>query len=140
MQQNLQSQVSVNNMTAYQQQQLQQQQQSQQSHQQSEIKQEPGTNNVDIKQEPGQGTARLASSLTASATGNIPTPIQQEAQEKSKFGFPQQQMSYNVADYRNLVKTLVCGVKTITWGCSSININEVCRNNFSYHPTLCLSH
>lgn len=33
-------------------------------------------------------------------------------------------MSYNVADYRNLVKTLVCGVKTITWGCSSITITE----------------
>ncbi|KAL3270789.1 hypothetical protein HHI36_021313 [Cryptolaemus montrouzieri] len=42
----------------------------------------------------------------------------QQKEEKSKFGFPQNN-AYNVSDYRNLVKTLVCGVKTITWGCSS---------------------
>ncbi|KOB75140.1 Transformation/transcription domain-associated protein [Operophtera brumata] len=40
--------------------------------------------------------------------------------EKSKIGFPTTQMTnLNVADYRTLVKTLVCGVKTITWGCAS---------------------
>ena len=41
-------------------------------------------------------------------------------ESKSKFGFPTSQVAtYNVADYRSLVKTLVCGVKTITWGCAS---------------------
>ncbi|XP_050553861.1 transcription-associated protein 1 isoform X13 [Spodoptera frugiperda] len=40
--------------------------------------------------------------------------------EKSKIGFPSSQMNnLNVGDYRTLVKTLVCGVKTITWGCAS---------------------
>ncbi|XP_073941495.1 transcription-associated protein Nipped-A isoform X1 [Choristoneura fumiferana] len=41
-------------------------------------------------------------------------------EEKSKIGFPASQMNnLNVGDYRTLVKTLVCGVKTITWGCAS---------------------
>ncbi|XP_046480160.1 transformation/transcription domain-associated protein [Neodiprion pinetum] len=45
---------------------------------------------------------------------------------KSKFGFPPSQaMNYNVADYRSLVKTLVCGVKTITWGCANCKSGEV---------------
>ncbi|XP_065334181.1 transformation/transcription domain-associated protein isoform X2 [Cloeon dipterum] len=40
--------------------------------------------------------------------------------EKSKFGFPPTQApNYNVADCRSLVKTLVCGAKTITWGCAT---------------------
>lgn len=45
----------------------------------------------------------------------------QQKEEKSKFGFPQNN-NYNVADYRSLVKTLVCGVKTITWGCSACKV------------------
>lgn len=44
-------------------------------------------------------------------------------EEKSKFGFPQN-LNYNVADYRSLVKTLVCGVKTITWGCSACKVRK----------------
>ncbi|KAG8269636.1 hypothetical protein J6590_103438, partial [Homalodisca vitripennis] len=39
---------------------------------------------------------------------------------KSKFGFPPSlASSYTVADCRSLVKTLVCGVKAITWRCAS---------------------
>lgn len=46
-----------------------------------------------------------------------------KAEEKSKIGFPSSQMSnLNVGDYRTLVKTLVCGVKTITWGCASCKV------------------
>lgn len=46
-----------------------------------------------------------------------------KAEEKSKFGFPSSHVNnYNVADYRTLVKTLVCGVKTITWGCASCKV------------------
>ena len=38
-------------------------------------------------------------------------------EKKAKFGFPASQaQNYTVADCRALVKTLVCGVKTITWG------------------------
>jgi len=45
--------------------------------------------------------------------------------EKSKFGFPPTQAAnYNVADCRSLVKTLVCGAKTITWGCAACKTNE----------------
>ena len=41
-------------------------------------------------------------------------------EKKLKFGFPPSQAAnYSVADCRALVKTLVCGVKTITWGCTS---------------------
>lgn len=46
-----------------------------------------------------------------------------KVEEKSKIGFPTSQMSnLNVGDYRTLVKTLVCGVKTITWGCASCKV------------------
>ncbi|XP_045469394.1 transcription-associated protein 1 isoform X2 [Harmonia axyridis] len=45
----------------------------------------------------------------------------QPKEERSKFGFPQFN-NFNVSDYRSLVKTLVCGVKTITWGCSSFKM------------------
>ncbi|XP_044007561.1 transformation/transcription domain-associated protein isoform X2 [Aphidius gifuensis] len=45
---------------------------------------------------------------------------------KSKFGFPQPQVAnYNIAEYRALVKTLVCGVKTITWGCANCKTGEL---------------
>lgn len=42
---------------------------------------------------------------------------------KSKFGFPPSLAStYTVADCRSLVKTLVCGVKAITWRCASFKV------------------
>ncbi|GAB6032800.1 hypothetical protein CHUAL_012003 [Chamberlinius hualienensis] len=45
--------------------------------------------------------------------------------DKIKFGFPQSQAgSYTVADCRSLVKTLVCGVKTITWGIVNCKTQE----------------
>ncbi|XP_030767739.1 transcription-associated protein 1 [Sitophilus oryzae] len=49
---------------------------------------------------------------------NIATIPVAEKETKSRFGI-QPSNNYNVADYRSLVKTLVCGVKTITWGCSA---------------------
>lgn len=37
--------------------------------------------------------------------------------DKSKFGFPiTPSQTYNLTETRNLIKTLVCGVKTIAWG------------------------
>nr|CAH7738958.1 unnamed protein product [Callosobruchus chinensis] len=58
---------------------------------------------------------------------------------KSKFGFPQNN-NYNVADYRSLVKTLVCGVKTITWGCSACKTTAgqtlIQSKHFQPHETL----
>lgn len=53
----------------------------------------------------------------------VPLPVKEE-RDKSRFGFPASQASnYSVTDCRGLVKTLVCGVKTITWGCAS------CKNS-----------
>ena len=38
-------------------------------------------------------------------------------QPQCRFGVtPSQYNTYSVVDCRSLVKTLVCGVKTITWG------------------------
>lgn len=49
---------------------------------------------------------------------------------KSKFGFPTSQvMSYNVADYRNLVKSLVHGAKAITANCINSRTGEVTQTN-----------
>lgn len=67
------------------------------------------------------------------------TPGAAQKEEKIKFGFPQNN-TYNVSDYRSLVKTLVCGVKTITWGCSacksSVNQAIVTTKQFQPHETL----
>ncbi|CAH0549746.1 unnamed protein product, partial [Brassicogethes aeneus] len=64
-----------------------------------------------------------------------------QKEEKSKFGFPQNN-NYNVADYRSLVKTLVCGVKTIAWNCPSCKVKTttgqalVASKHFQPHETL----
>ncbi|XP_058799221.1 transformation/transcription domain-associated protein [Phymastichus coffea] len=56
---------------------------------------------------------------------------------KSKFGFPSQQsQNCNVVDYRSLVKTLVCGVKTITWGCANCKTGDVQSKQFQPKETL----
>jgi hypothetical protein len=50
-------------------------------------------------------------------------PVKEE-RDKSRFGFPASQAAnYSVTDCRGLVKTLVCGVKTITWGCASCKVS-----------------
>lgn len=46
-----------------------------------------------------------------------------ENKDEKRFGFPASQASnYTVSDCRSLVKTLVCGVKTITWGIASCKV------------------
>ncbi|CAH2104885.1 unnamed protein product [Euphydryas editha] len=67
----------------------------------------PSTSTAEVKVEEDKPTPDFLDSISKS-------------EEKSKIGFPTSQMSnLNVGDYRTLVKTLVCGVKTITWGCAS---------------------
>ena len=60
---------------------------------------------------------------SSSASSNPLSPLsdfRDTDEKKMKFGFPpSQSANYSVADCRALVKTLVCGVKTITWGCTS---------------------
>jgi transformation/transcription domain-associated protein len=47
-------------------------------------------------------------------------------EKKMKFGFPpSQSANYSIADCRSLVKTLVCGVKTITWGCTRCDVIQL---------------
>ncbi|KAL0894581.1 hypothetical protein ABMA27_013148 [Loxostege sticticalis] len=67
----------------------------------------PATPAIEVKAEEEKPTPDFLDSMS-------------KTEEKSKIGFPSSQMSnLNVGDYRTLVKTLVCGVKTITWGCAS---------------------
>ena len=73
----------------------------------------PSTSTVEIKVEEEKLAPDFLDSLSKS-------------EEKSKIGFPSSQMNnLNVGDYRTLVKTLVCGVKTITWGCASCKVSNV---------------
>nr|CAD7579031.1 unnamed protein product [Timema californicum] len=66
--------------------------------------------------------------LTPSSVVDTPATAllkKDEEKEKPKFGFPVSQSSnYNVADCRNLVKTLVWGVKTIVRDCVSCKTNS----------------
>ncbi|XP_008557972.1 transformation/transcription domain-associated protein [Microplitis demolitor] len=97
----------------------------------------------------GAGTAAATGTGTG-ATIDIKTedskpPILQETDDKeankSKFLTPQNQSSSlvncNVSDYRSLIKTLVCGVKTITWGCAnckSTNSSGDVIQSKQFHP------
>jgi transformation/transcription domain-associated protein len=65
-----------------------------------------------------------------------PSPPEDEA-KKSKFGFPASQANnYSVSDCRALVKTLVCGVKTITWGCTTVKSDNPQHKQFHPKETL----
>lgn len=66
---------------------------------------------------------------TDNVDGNITAQGTQKDDNKSKFGFPQN-VTYNVADYRNLVKTLVCSVKNITWGIATCKV-IVCSSSLN---------
>ncbi|XP_067013941.2 transformation/transcription domain-associated protein [Anabrus simplex] len=58
-------------------------------------------------------------------------------EEKSRFGFPASQTcNYSVPDCRSMVKTLVCGVKTITWGCAACktSISETHTQSKVFQP------
>ncbi|XP_062715059.1 transcription-associated protein 1 [Aedes albopictus] len=59
--------------------------------------------------------------------GNLPKDflgmdLSENSFKLTSIGFPQPN-NLNVTEYRSLVKTLVCGVKTITWGCPAAKVN-----------------
>ena len=59
-------------------------------------------------------------SILSATNPQSPDEFRDADEKKLKFSFPPSQAAnYSVADCRALVKTLVCGVKTITWGCTS---------------------
>jgi hypothetical protein len=100
----------------------------------NKCKQPTANGNSDVKVEDVKpNPAEVLENALASTQGAQPK------EEKSKFGFPQNN-NYNVADYRSLVKTLVCGVKTITWGCSACKSSTghglVTTKHFQPHETL----
>ncbi|KAK1124236.1 hypothetical protein K0M31_006611 [Melipona bicolor] len=67
---------------------------------------------------------------TEDAKPVVPDLNEEKETGKSKFGFPSSQaMSYNVADYRNLVKSLVHGAKAITANCINSKTGEVSQSN-----------
>ena len=80
---------------------------------------EPSVADQAIKNEVSVKTEDSVSNNTSSANpSNASVPFSPE--KKAKFGFPASQaQNYTVGDCRALVKTLVCGVKTITWGLTS---------------------
>ncbi|XP_044261128.1 transcription-associated protein 1 [Tribolium madens] len=98
-------------------------------------KQQNNKSQVEVKSEEGvQNPAEVLENALATTQSR-----NEQKEEKSKFGFPQNN-NYNVADYHSLVKTLVCGVKTITWGCSacksSSSHSSVATKHFQPHETL----
>ena len=80
-------------------------------------------------------TTATAPSTTPAATPNPQTPQPAEVKELPGLDMSSDTMTkltsigfsppnnLNVAEYRSLVKTLVCGVKTITWGCPNLKSN-----------------
>ncbi|XP_035826346.1 transformation/transcription domain-associated protein isoform X2 [Aplysia californica] len=92
---------------------------------------------------PSPTTAQVAQQLIASGDGKLPDSIKDEklvqlfttsveAKDKEdkpmmRFGaIPNHNSPYSVSECRSLMKTLVCGVKTITWGilnCKAPNSN-----------------
>ncbi|KAI4484537.1 hypothetical protein M0804_007103 [Polistes exclamans] len=75
---------------------------------------------------------------TEEAKPVIPDLTEEKETGKSKFGFPiSHAMSFNVADYRNLVKSLVHGAKAITSNCINSKSSEVIQpNQFQPKETL----
>ncbi|XP_064648217.1 transformation/transcription domain-associated protein-like isoform X2 [Lineus longissimus] len=102
----------------------------------------------------GSSTPPAIAAAVAAASGQPPTTpliktedgkappvfptVEKDKEEKSKIGvLPAQTNTYFVADCRSLVKTLVCGVKTITWGtasCKSTNIDASLVQNKQFNP------
>ncbi|GFN80649.1 transformation/transcription domain-associated protein [Plakobranchus ocellatus] len=99
---------------------------------------------------PTPSSAQLAQQLIASGVGKLPDSIKDEKlhllyttsvetkdkEEKPmvKFGnIPNHNTTYSVPDCRHMMKTLVCGVKTITWG--TLNCKAVgAGNNKQFLP------
>ncbi|KAF7269505.1 transcription-associated protein Nipped-A isoform X2 [Rhynchophorus ferrugineus] len=80
-----------------------------------------------------QSNSEVKTELTES-NDNTGSTQPNDKETKSRFGI-QQTSNYNVADYRSLVKTLVCGVKTIAWGCSACKQSGQIKH-FQPHETL----
>uniref|UniRef100_A0A0K2TN82 Transformation/transcription domainassociated proteinlike [Nasonia vitripennis] n=1 Tax=Lepeophtheirus salmonis TaxID=72036 RepID=A0A0K2TN82_LEPSM len=92
----------------------------------------PSTPDINVKTEDIKPPLTPASTYE---TNKLPTTsTEDELTKKCKFGFPPSQANnYTVADCRGLVKTLVCGVKTITWGCTNVK-TELISQNKQFQP------
>ncbi|XP_058465654.1 transcription-associated protein 1 isoform X1 [Malaya genurostris] len=91
----------------------------------------PGTPNVSQNnQAPGATPQHNPQTPTGSESGTTTTPkdflgmdLSDNSFKLTSIGFPQPN-NLNVTEYRSLVKTLVCGVKTITWGCPAAKLTS----------------
>ena len=103
----------------------------------------PNNSNIPASNQPTQTSSQPQTSSNQSNPNN-PPPQQSQPQEelktfsfptanteslnkdeKSKFGFPQApSLNYTIADCRSLVKTLICGAKTITVTTPPYNIDS----------------
>ncbi|CAL4066669.1 unnamed protein product, partial [Meganyctiphanes norvegica] len=85
----------------------------------------------EVKQEEGSVAAKTTTTTTTEVADTT------KDKEVQKVGFPPNvTANYSVSDCKALVKTLVCGVKTITWGCASCKsaVDPGLTMNKSFHP------
>lgn len=100
--------------------------QQQQQMQQSLPPSTPTTPIPDPEIKPEIKNEESTSTPAAAAPSNQATS---SPEKKAKFGFPASQaQNYTVGDCRALVKTLVCGVKTITWGLCNLPPKQLRTN------------
>lgn len=71
---------------------------------------QPQTPDVKLEPDIKMTQAEALENALAGGQGN-------QKDEKNRMAFYS-----SVTDYRSLVKTLVCGVKTITWGCAACKV------------------
>ncbi|KAK7075696.1 hypothetical protein SK128_020164 [Halocaridina rubra] len=114
-------------------------------------KQQEGTSAVSSIASVPCGTSSINTNAAAGITLPLKETIKEEPKEdirssikenenkereSQRIGFPPNvAINYSVSDCRALVKTLVCGVKTITWGCSQCKsgIDPTLTQNKTFH-------
>lgn len=80
----------------------------------------------------------LAKSNGGIAFGNVGnvSVIGEQREDVKKFGFPISPMqTYSFSECRSLVKTVVCAVKTISWGIASCKVGNTCSTTSSESGT-----
>ncbi|KAL9705143.1 hypothetical protein quinque_008661 [Culex quinquefasciatus] len=82
-----------------------------------------GTTTVVAPAATPQHTPQTPAATSDSAKDFLGLDLSDNSSKLTTIGFPQPN-NLNVTEYRSLVKTLVCGVKTITWGCPAAKTSQ----------------
>ncbi|XP_060086157.1 transformation/transcription domain-associated protein-like [Ylistrum balloti] len=97
-----------------------------------DISKPPGDSVKDDNKLPSQGL------LSDSVKDKEDKPWSEKGPGENRFGVtPSQYTTYSVTDCRGLVKTLVCGVKTITWGivsCKAAGVDATVMQSKQFLP------